>query len=87
MEFQQFYLVAVYVPNSGSGLKRLEYRVNEWDSDFQKYLLSLTKPVILSGDLNVAHSEIDLYDPKGKHKVAGYTPEERNSFFQFLDKS
>jgi len=73
-------VVAVYVPNAGEGLKRLDYRINSWDKDFQAYLLSLSKPVILTGDLNVAHNEIDIYDPKGKEKVPGYTPEERSSF-------
>ena len=70
----------MYVPNAGEGLKRLDYRINNWDKDFQAYLLSLPKPVILTGDLNVAHNEIDIYDPKGKDKVPGYTPEERSSF-------
>jgi len=66
------------VPNSGDGLNRLKYRVNEWDRDFQAYLQKLrnnkNKPVILTGDLNVAHQEIDVFDPKGKDKIAGYTP-------------
>lgn len=74
-------IVVVYVPNSGVGLKRLEYRVKKWDADFHAYLLSLEKirkkPVIVAGDLNVANREIDIYDAKGKEKVAGYTPEER----------
>lgn len=78
MEFKKFTLVATYVPNSGSGLSRLNYRVQSWDVDFQKYLKQIeiekAKPVILAGDLNVALNEIDLYDPKGKDKVAGYTP-------------
>ena len=76
MEFNKFYLVAVYVPNAGEGLKRLDYRIDEWDKDFQKYLIDLNKkkPVILCGDLNVAHQDIDVYDTKGKHKVPGFTP-------------
>lgn len=74
MEFETFYLVAVYVPNAGEGLKRLDYRVGHWDRDFQDYLLKLPKSVILAGDLNVAHNEIDIYDPKGKEKVPGYSP-------------
>jgi exodeoxyribonuclease III len=77
-EFKEFILVATYIPNSGDGLKRLKYRVNEWDQDFQKYLTKLKedkkKPLILTGDLNVAHHDIDVYDPKGKDKVAGFTP-------------
>ena len=64
------------MPNAGEGLKRLDYRVNEWDIDFMKYLkvLEKTKPVILTGDLNVAHNEMDVYDATGKSKQAGYTP-------------
>ena len=81
-------LVAAYVPNAGEGLKRLSYRIEQWDADFHAYLKRLEKekgkPVILAGDLNVAHHEIDLYDPKGKEKVPGYTPEERESFTQLL---
>lgn len=80
MEFEKFYLVAAYVPNAGEGLKRLNYRIDQWDKDFQDYLISLPKPTILTGDLNVAHNEIDIYDPKGKEKVPGYTPQERSSF-------
>ena len=78
MEFKHFILVATYVPNAGEGLKRLDYRINQWDADFHAYLSQLEldrgKPVVLAGDLNVAHHEIDLYDPKGKEKVPGYTP-------------
>ena len=75
-EYNKFYLVAVYVPNSGEGLKRLDYRIQEWDRDFTRYLKALEKrkPVILAGDLNVAHNEIDIFDPTGKHKIPGYTP-------------
>ena len=82
-EFKEFVLVTVYVPNSGDGLKRLEYRVKEWDVDFQNHLASLrekNKPIILSGDLNVAHNDIDIYDPNGKSSIACFTPEERKSF-------
>lgn len=77
----------MYTPNAGEGLKRLKYRTEEWDQDFFKYLKSLEdtgKFVILTGDLNVAHHEIDIYDPKNKHKTPGYTPEERKSFSDFL---
>jgi exodeoxyribonuclease III len=69
MEFSKFVLVAVYVPNSGDGLQRLKYRTEEWDKDFFNYLdklKSYKKPVIITGDLNVAHHEIDIYDPKGR---------------------
>lgn len=89
-EFKEFILVATYVPNSGDGLKRLKYRVNEWDQDFQKYLTKLKeekkKPLILTGDLNVAHHDIDVHDPKGKDKVACFTPQERDSFANFLEQ-
>lgn len=85
-EYEKFYLVGVYVPNAGEGLKRIEYRVNEWDRDFRGYLEALEKekPVIVAGDLNVCHQEIDIYDPKGKHKSPGYSPQERASFTEFL---
>lgn len=89
-EYKEFILVATYVPNSGEGLKRLKYRVDEWDKDFSAYLLALRaskkKPLIITGDLNVAHNEIDIYDPKGKDKIACYTPQERESFGDFLKK-
>ena len=89
MEFNNFVLVAAYVPNAGEGLKRLQYRITKWDADFHIYLKQIEKerrkPVILTGDLNVAHNEIDLYDTKGKEKVPGYTPEERQSFGKLLD--
>lgn len=90
MEFTHFILVAAYVPNAGEGLKRLDFRIKEWDAEFHDYLLSLEKskgkPVILAGDLNVAHNEKDIYDTKGKEKVAGYSPQERNSFDNFLKR-
>ena len=89
MEFKKFILVATYVPNAGEGLKRLDYRVNQWDVDFTAYLKQLEadrgKPVVLAGDLNVALNELDVYDTKGKHKVPGYTPEERASFTDLLE--
>lgn len=77
VEYDSFFLVACYTPNAGEGLRRLDYRVDQWDVDFFKYIQSLEgkgKAVILSGDLNCAHHEIDLYDTKGKEKVPGYTP-------------
>ena len=78
------------MPNSGEGLRRIKYRVDEWDSDFQAYIIRIReekgKPVIVTGDLNVAHHEIDIYDPKGKEKTACFTPQERNSFSKFLEQ-
>ena len=66
MEFNKFILVATYVPNAGEGLKRLDYRVGSWDADFHAYLKRIEaesgKPVVLAGDLNVAHQEIDIFD-------------------------
>lgn len=77
-EFKDFYLVNVYVPNSQNELKRLDYRM-QWEDDFRAYLVGLdaVKPVIICGDLNVAHKEIDLKNPKTNTKNAGFTPEER----------
>ena len=85
-EYEKFYLVAVYVPNSGDQLKRIEYRINEWDRDFTRYLKALEKkkPVILAGDLNVTHQEIDIFDPTGMHKIPGFSPQERANFSEFL---
>ena len=72
-----------YVPNAGEGLKRLDYRINEWDHDFHEYLNGLAdymyKPIIVTGDFNVAHRAIDIYDETNKEKTAGYTPQERHS--------
>ncbi|KAL4436574.1 hypothetical protein ABPG75_003713 [Micractinium tetrahymenae] len=81
-EFPDFFLVNCYVPNSGEGLKRLDYRVNQWDKEFAAYLkgLEARKPVVLTGDLNVAPTELDIHNPKGNLKSAGFTPEERASF-------
>lgn len=86
LELQDFYLVTVYTPNSKSGLERLPYRM-EWEEDFCKYLLKLNekKPVIVCGDLNVAHNEIDLKNPKTNHKNAGFTDEEREKFGKLLE--
>jgi exodeoxyribonuclease III len=87
-EFKEFVLVSTYTPNSGDGLVRLKVRVNEWDKKFQAYLAKVKedkkKPLILTGDLNVAHHEIDIFDPKGKDKTACFTKEERESFGNFL---
>lgn len=91
MEFKQFYLVNVYVPNSGVDkkhpLKRLSYRVNEWDGSFRDYIskLSNKKSVIACGDFNVAHHPIDLKNPKTNLRTAGFTIEERNSFDLLLN--
>ncbi len=86
LEMEKFYLVTVYTPNSQDGLKRLEYRM-EWEEEFRKYLLELDKkkPVIVCGDLNVAHKEIDLKNPKTNRKNAGFTDEEREKFSILLD--
>ena len=79
LEYDNFYLVNVYVPNSKRGLERLAYRTKEWDVDFLKYLKTLEKdkPVIFCGDMNVAHQEIDLANPKANEKNHGFTPQER----------
>ena len=86
LEMEKFYLVNVYVPNSQDGLKRLDYRM-KWEDDFRSYLLRLNekKPVIVCGDLNVAHQEIDLKNPKTNRKNAGFTDEERAKMTTLLD--
>ena len=86
LEMQDFYLVTVYTPNSQDGLKRLDYRMN-WEDDFRNYLLRLdqTKPVILCGDLNVAHQDIDLRNPKTNRKNPGFTDQEREKFTALLN--
>ncbi len=86
-EYSGFHLVNVYVPNSQRTLDRLPYRTKEWDPDFRKYLKKLEKkkPVVFCGDLNVAHSEIDLANPKGNVKNHGFTPEERSGFDALLE--
>lgn len=85
LEMPDFYLVNVYTPNSQDGLKRLDYRMT-WDDAFREYLLRLDskKPVIACGDMNVAHKEIDLKNPKTNRKNAGFTDEEREKFTQLL---
>ena len=85
LEMENFYLVTVYTPNSQDGLRRLEYRM-KWEDDFQAYLHKLDekKPVIVCGDMNVAHQEIDLKNPKTNHKNAGFTDEEREKMTQLL---
>lgn len=85
LEYSTFYLVTCYTPNSQTELKRLNYRL-EWENDFLDYLkkLDAKKPVILCGDLNVAHQEIDLKNPKTNHKNAGFSDEERQRFTTLL---
>jgi len=86
LEFDEFYFVTVYVPNTQRELTRLDYRM-EFEDDFKEYLKKLDgiKPVIMCGDLNVAHKEIDLKNPKTNEKNAGYTIEERTKFQNLLD--
>ncbi len=81
LEFEDFYMITVYVPNSQRELARLSYRM-EWEDAFRDYILNLQekKPVIWAGDLNVAHKEIDLKNPKTNHQNAGFTDEEREKF-------
>ena len=85
LEMEHFYLVCCYTPNSQDGLKRLDYRM-QWESDFSQYLKRLDeqKPVILCGDLNVAHNEIDIKNPKTNRHNAGFTDEERAAFTKLL---
>ena len=86
LEFENFYMVTVYTPNSQNKLARLPYRM-EWEDAFRAYLKELEekKPVIMCGDLNVAHKEIDLKNPKTNRKNAGFTDEERNKFSELLE--
>ncbi|MDD5989494.1 MAG: exodeoxyribonuclease III [Bacteroidales bacterium] len=86
LEFEQFYLVTAYVPNSQDGLRRLDYRMT-WEDDFRAYLKALDerKPVVVCGDLNVAHQEIDLKNPKSNRRNAGFTDEEREKFSLLLE--
>ena len=86
LEFEDFYFVTVYTPNSQDGLKRLDYRM-KWEDDFLAYLKGLEehKPVIYAGDLNVAHKEIDLKNPKTNRKNAGFTDEERGKMDKVIE--
>ena len=86
LEFDSFYYIACYVPNSGDGLKRLEFRL-EFENELVNYLnkLNKNKPIIYAGDLNVAHKEIDIKNPKANERNAGYTIEERNAFTNLLN--
>ncbi|MBQ4366816.1 MAG: exodeoxyribonuclease III, partial [Muribaculaceae bacterium] len=85
LEMPQFFLVTVYTPNSQDGLRRLDYRMR-WEDDFRHYMLSLDKkkPVIVCGDLNVAHQEIDLKNPKTNRQNAGFTDQERDKMTTLL---
>ena len=85
LEMEDHYLVCVYTPNSQDGLRRLDYRM-QWEDDFRNYLLALDqkKPVIVCGDMNVAHQEIDLKNPKTNHMNAGFTDEEREKMGTLL---
>ena len=84
LEMPDFYLVCVYVPNSQDGLRRLDYRMR-WEDDFRRFVLSLDKPVVICGDLNVAHEEIDIKNPASNRRNAGFTDEEREKFSVLLD--
>lgn len=83
LEYEKFFLVCVYVPNSQDGLRRLDYRM-QWEDAFRSYLTGLPKPVIVCGDLNVAHEEIDLKNPSTNHLNAGFTDQERSKFSELL---
>ncbi|MCR5354488.1 MAG: exodeoxyribonuclease III [Lachnospiraceae bacterium] len=85
LEYEDFYFITCYTPNSQNELKRLDYRM-QWEDDFRAYMMELdkTKPVILCGDLNVAHNEIDLKNPKTNRRNAGFTDEEREKMTELL---
>ena len=85
LEYEDFFFITVYVPNAQDGLKRLDYRM-KWEDDFLSYIKELDKqkPVIFCGDLNVAHEEIDLKNPKTNHNTPGFTDEEREKFSTLL---
>jgi exodeoxyribonuclease III len=87
LEYDKFYLISCYTPNAGEGLKRIDYRVKEWDKDFFEYINSLKnkKDIILTGDLNVARENIDIFDPKGREKLPGFSKLEKESFAKFLN--
>lgn len=86
LEMDDFFLVCVYTPNSQDGLRRLDYRMR-WEDDFRRYLQGLDsrKPVVVCGDMNVAHNEIDLKNPKTNRQNAGFTDEERNQMTALLE--
>jgi len=86
LEYPDFYVLTCYTPNSGSGLKRLDFRMG-WEAAFLAFIQSLdaNKPIIFCGDLNVAHTEIDLKNPKSNHHNAGFTDDEREKFGHLLE--
>ena len=88
LEYEKFYLIACYTPNAGENLKRLDFRIDEWDKKFFEYINELKnkKDIILCGDLNVANNEIDIFEPKGHEKSPGFIIQERDSFKQFLNE-
>lgn len=90
MEFNEFVLVAVYSPCTGDNLERLDYRINQWDFDLfnhcEELEKSLNKPVVLAGDINVCHQDIDICDPIQYERKTGNTSEERESLTKFLKK-
>ncbi len=83
LEYDKFFLVNAYVPNSQDGLRRLDYRMR-WEDDLRKFLSALPKPVVFCGDLNVAHEEIDLKNPDTNHFNAGFSDQERGKFSELL---
>lgn len=85
LEYPDYYFITMYTPNSQNELKRLPYRL-EYEEDLKDYLKTLNKPVIICGDLNVAHQEIDIKNPKGNERNAGFTIEERNAFSALLNQ-
>ena len=84
LEFEKFWFITVYTPNSKRGLLRLDYRM-QWEDDFRNYLSSFEKPVIVCGDLNVAHKEIDIKNAKSNVNNAGFTPQEREKMTRLLE--
>jgi len=88
VEYKDYFIVHVYTPNSGQNLQRLDYRVKEWDKHFRNFLkrLNRKKPIIVCGDLNVAHQEIDIANPSGNKRNSGFTDRERSSFSKLLEK-
>ena len=84
LEYEKFFLVCCYTPNSQDGLRRLDYRM-DWEDALRSYLSALPKPVIYCGDLNVAHEEIDLKNPSTNHLNAGFTDQERGKFSTLLE--
>ena len=85
LEFEEYYLINVYVANAGQDLKRLDYRIGVWDVKLREFVSKLDKPVIIMGDMNVAHKEIDIARPKYNLRTPGFTIEERESYKKLLD--